>query len=266
MKHALLSASAGLAVGMAGVLGVLPAQAQTTTYDYFGSITVDGTLDEALELPLQMNGIDLGLDFSNGDIDFNFSEIFNGSFPVPDAAITDGDFTATATDLANLFGLTVTPDIQDTLDAALAFLDPLPTGVGFAFTGEVDIFDSVGADLASYVLSFDIATATLVANVSGAPANVLEPCLTESCSASGDFSALLTLFNTTVASVDVAFNVATAPQSSTDDPTVEDPTVIDSGSGSGDPASVPEPAMVLGLIGLGGWLANTRQRQAKTMA
>ncbi|MEM9980775.1 MAG: hypothetical protein AAF808_24375, partial [Cyanobacteria bacterium P01_D01_bin.2] len=229
-------------------------------FDYSGSAEITVGITDAL--------VDIAspfIDLPSGSL--GYEAVFSGSVPADGINFLDGSLTATVPELLDLYGITLTPDLEDTLDFALGLVgSPRP---GFSFVSDgMGAVSSGGTVISSFDLFVDTASLDLVATL-GVP-TALSACLTEVCSAEATFSATINGVLGAGAPVELAFltanvSVETVPQF--DEPgdgeepgNGEEPGDGDepTGPGGGDPASVPEPAVILGLIGIGGWLIKTR--------
>ena len=245
MKHTVLFASVGLTAGMVGILGALPAQAQSgsTTYNYVTSIKGELDVSAAFSGPL---GLPTGITA--------FDAVFRGEVEVEDASFLDGTLSATVPELFDLSGIPLTEDLENKIGLALGLINPTRYSVVFTSSGFGTISSS-NTLLSRYELSVNTSPqvldrVSLVANLE-APQE-LTTCVVKTCHSQASFEALLTLivddsFTIELAALNASLGFETTPHLSP----VPDPT------------SVPEPAAVLGLIGLGGWLMSNDRRQKR---
>ncbi|MEM8544691.1 MAG: PEP-CTERM sorting domain-containing protein [Cyanobacteria bacterium P01_H01_bin.119] len=242
MRSALMLASTGALMGLSGV-AIAPAYAQVTAYEYSGSVSGSATISDTLSDFIPLLPADT----------FAFEEVFSGSISVADIELVNQELTAGVTELADLLGLSAPTDI---LGAVIDLIDLPSVPIAFDFGGSVEVF-SGDFSLATYDLSYDAADISLIASADGSfSASALSSCFTEVCSAAGQFSTSISALNIPLAFAEVAFEVTTTPKFMDDGGGLPPDRPI---PGDGDPVSVPEPAAVIGLIGIGGWLVRNRR-------
>ncbi len=232
------------------------AHAGTLTFDYRGTVTSDNISLNNFDGLVDFGDIEgaLGIDPNSSDL----ADTIAGSFTTSDDPnqYLDGDleidgdfalgllgFTADGFEdqLADALGI-LSPGTPSSLDDVLALLDITMSGTGQLVTsgGVLEFAATYSSDFDNMQLSFLPANASLIDN-----------CLSELCTVNSDldFQVDLDLFSGFLPSMEIASgSLALAVETTPREQTTQE--------------SVPEPAMVLGLLASSGWVVARRRKAA----
>ncbi|MBE9117502.1 PEP-CTERM sorting domain-containing protein [Lusitaniella coriacea LEGE 07157] len=218
-------------------------------------------------------------------VDSTFADIVNGLFAnVLPEPIPSGTFLV---DESLSYSATIDDDPAQYMDGDLSFgVDMLSSVLGISLdTSTIALLDSYadidfsgsgtltnGSEDLDFDLSYDSANNEILATFADFDSSIIESCLVGSCTTAGNFAfnllsnqdnplVLFAGLPETVVSASGNFSVTTTPQGVSSGDGGETPSSGDGGEtpSNDSPQSVPEPATILGLFGIGGFLASRRK-------